>query len=64
MVEIDFKRLTSDPCVYTYSEGGGIVVFLTLYMDDVLPRGKYFTVLRRIKQKLTSRFSMTDMGYV
>ena len=63
LVEIGFKSLKSDPCVHTYSEGSDITT-LTLYVDDFLLLGKYLTVLRRIKQKLMSRFSMTDMGDV
>ena len=61
VVEIGFKSLKSDPCVYIYSEGGAIYI-LTLYVDDVLLLGKYRKVLGRIKQKLMGRFSMTDMG--
>ena len=61
--EIGFRCLKSDPCVYTYSEGGGIFI-LTVYVDNVLLLGKYLLLLRRIKQKLTSRFSMTNMGDV
>ena len=61
LVEIGFKSLKSDPCVYTYSECGAIYI-LTLYVDDVLLLGKDVLVLRRIKQKVMSRFSMTDMG--
>ena len=60
---IGFKSLTSDPCVYTYSERGAIFI-LTLYVDDVLLLGKGILVLRRIKQHLMSRFSITDMGDV
>ena len=33
LVEIVFKSLKSDPCVYTYSEYGAIYT-LTLYVDD------------------------------
>ena len=51
LVETGFKRLKSDPCVYTYSECGAIYI-LTLYVDDVLLLGKDVLVLRRIKQKL------------
>ena len=46
-----------------YSEGSEIVI-LTLYVDDVLLVGKDVQVLERIKEKLMSRFSMTDMGDV
>ena len=63
VVEIGFKSLKSDPCVYIYSEGGAIYV-LTLYVDDVLLLGKARKVLERIKRKLMGRFSMTDMGEV
>ena len=37
---------------------------MTLYVDDVVLHGKDLLVLRKIKQKLMSRFSMTDMGDV
>ena len=63
VVEIGFKSLKSDPCVYIYSEGGAIYV-LTLYVDGVLLLGKDRKVLERIKRKLMGRFSMTDMGDV
>ena len=60
MVDIGFKSLKSDACVYIYSEGGSIYV-LTLYVNDVLLLGKDRKVLERIKRKLMGRFSMTDM---
>ena len=63
VVEIGFKSLKSDLCVYIYSEGGAIYL-LTLYVDDVLLLGKDRKVLERIKRKLMGRFSMTDMGDV
>ena len=63
LVKIGFKSIKSDPCVYTYSESG-VSFILTLYVGHVLFLGKNLLVLRRIKQKLTSRFSMTDMGDV
>ena len=50
LVEIGFKSLKSDHCVYTYSECGAIYI-LTLYVDDVLLLVKDVLVLRRIKQK-------------
>ena len=62
-MEIGFKSLKSDPCVYAYSESSDIII-LPLYVDDVLLLGKDLTVPRRIKQKLMSCFSMTDMGDV
>ena len=64
VMEIGFKSLKSDPCVYIYSEGDAIYV-LTLCVDEVLLLGsKDRKVLERIKLKLMGRFSMTDMGDV
>ena len=63
VVEIGFKSLKSDPCVYIYSEGDAIYV-LALYVDDALLLGKDRKVLERSKRKLMGRFSMTDMGDV
>ena len=62
-MEIGFESLKSDPCVYTYSECGAVYL-LTSNVDDVLLLGKDVLVLGRIKQKLVSRFSLTDMGDV
>ena len=50
-------------CIRDSSECGAIDI-LTLYVDEVLSLGKDVLVLRRIKQKLMSRFSMADMGDV
>ena len=63
VMEIGFKSLKSDPCVYTFSEGRHLVI-LTLYVDDVLLLGKDVVMLTRIKEKLMGRFLITDMGDV
>ena len=63
VVEIGFKSLKSNPCVYIYSEGSAIY-FSTLYVDDVLLLAKDRKGLERINRKLMGRFSMTDMGDV
>ena len=54
------NRLQTSQVGPTYSEGSDIIA-LTLYVDDVLLLGNNLTVLRRIKQKLRSRFAMTDI---
>ena len=54
------KTIKSDPCVHTYSECGAIYVH-TPYVNDVHLLGKDVLVLWQTKQKLMSRFSMTDL---
>ena len=61
LVETGFKSLTSDSCVYIYSEDG-VIIILTLYIDDTLLLGKDVAMFKRVKQRVMSRFSMTGMG--
>ena len=44
LVEIGFKSLKWDPCVYIYSEDG-VIVILVVYIDDVLLLGKDVLIL-------------------
>lgn len=59
-MEIGFRILTSDPCVYIFLEGD-IIVILTLYIGDVLLLRKDLKVFGRIKRKLMNGFTITDM---
>ena len=61
LVEFGFKRLNSDPCIYTYLEGNEIIILTLLYVDDALLLRNDLTILRRIKQKLMNRFLKADM---
>ena len=60
-MEIGFQRLKSDPCVYVYSKDG-VIVILTLYVDDVLLLGNDVVLLERIKQKLIGPFLNDGQG--
>ena len=51
LVDIGFKSLKSDLCVYIFLEEGKMVI-LTLYVDDDLLIGKYVQVLERMKENL------------
>ena len=63
MVEIGFRNLKSDACVYIYS-GSGAIYMLTLHADDIPRLGKDRKELECIKVNPMRRFSMTDMGNV
>ena len=62
-VALGFVPLKSDTCVYIYRKNG-VVIILTLYVDDLLLVGADIQVIESIKQKLMKRFKMTDMGDV
>ena len=63
LVTLGFVPLKSDTCVYIYRKNG-VVIILTLYVDDLLLVGADIQVIESIKQKLMKRFKMTDMGDV
>ena len=49
LVDIGFKSLKSDPCVYIYL-GDGVIIILIMYVDDILLLGKDVAMLRWISR--------------
>ena len=52
LVALGFVPLKSDTCVYIYRKNG-VVIILTLYVDDLLLVGADIQVIESIKQKLS-----------
>ena len=63
LISIGFVPLKSDTCIYIY-ERDGIIIILTLYVDDLLVIGGDTQLIEKIKRKLMDQFKMTDMGDV
>ena len=59
--EFEFIKNEDDPCVYKKVSGSAIV-FLVLYVDDILLIGNNVPLLTEVKGWLSSKFSMKDMG--
>ncbi|KAL0328097.1 UNVERIFIED_CONTAM: Retrovirus-related Pol polyprotein from transposon RE1 [Sesamum calycinum] len=56
----DFVKNDFDPCVYKKVSGSS-VVFLVLYVDDILLIGNYIKMLGDTKASLSTQFSMKDL---
>ena len=56
-----FSQNEDEPCVYK-KVSGSAVVFLVLYVDDILPMGNDISILQSVKNWLSKRFSMKDLG--
>ena len=56
-----FVRNGEEPCIYKWVNGS-VVVFLVLYVDDILLIGNDVAALQGIKVWLSSQFSMKDLG--
>ena len=59
--EFGFSQKSDEPYVYKKSSGS-VVVFLVLYVDDILLTGNDVSVLQSIKIWLSKNCSMKDFG--
>ncbi|KAG8489201.1 hypothetical protein CXB51_017237 [Gossypium anomalum] len=59
--EFGFIKKEEEPCVYK-KVSGNTIIFLVLYVDDVLIMGNDIPTLQSIKTWLGSYFSMKDLG--
>ena len=59
--EFGFSQNLDEPRVYKKTNGSA-VVFLVLYVDDILLIGNYVSVLQSVKIWLSKNFSMKDLG--
>ncbi|GJV00277.1 retrotransposon protein, putative, ty1-copia subclass [Tanacetum coccineum] len=59
--KIGFTQNPDEPCVYLKASGSN-VVFLVLYVDDILLMGNSVTMLQEVKSWLCKCFSMKDLG--
>ena len=57
----DFVKNGEESCIYKWANGL-VVVFLVLYVDDILLIGNDILALQEIKIWLSSQFSMKDLG--
>jgi hypothetical protein len=56
-----FIQIDEEPCVYKKASGS-CVVFLILYVDDILLIGNDIPMLEAVKTSLKNNFSMKDLG--
>nr|GEU71978.1 hypothetical protein [Tanacetum cinerariifolium] len=58
--KISFTQIPDEPCVYLKASGSN-VVFLVLYVDDILLMGNSVTMMQEVKSWLCKCFSMKDL---
>jgi hypothetical protein len=57
---LDFTPLDADQCVYVRRQDA--ITIIALYVDDLLITSSSLAVLIELKQQLTARFEMEDLG--
>ena len=55
-----FNLSTSNPCIYTASEGEAFII--GVYVDDIILAGKSEKKMADIKEALSDKFEMKDLG--
>ena len=61
LLQLQFTPLDSDSCVFVH-RGDSYVMFIALYVDDLLLFSSSLPRLLHVKGKLSQLFEMTDMG--
>lgn len=61
LVNMDFTPLDPDHCVYVRHQGDE-VLYIVLYVDDLLLIGSSLAEIKQLKLDLSNRFEMTDLG--
>lgn len=63
IINLGFKRSQADYCLYSWQKGE-LVVFLIIYVDDMLLVGNATDFMKNIVTKLSREFKMKDLGPV
>ncbi|CEG45257.1 hypothetical protein VITISV_038864 [Plasmopara halstedii] len=58
---LEFNKCESDHCVYM-KRSDQDMIFVALYVDDLILASSSLKMLKETKQSLSDRFEMTDMG--
>jgi hypothetical protein len=61
MLELGFTRSKEDHCVY-FKLIGDHLIYLVLYVDDMLLIGNNKEIIQNVKTQLSSKFDMKDIG--
>jgi hypothetical protein len=62
-ISLGFRASNADPSLFIYSDGHDLI-YLLVYVDDLLLTGNNSTLLRHLITLLNSEFKIRDLGFV
>lgn len=63
LCDLGAEPTTSDPCVYSMGEGEDLLIIL-IYVDDILIASKSDKMIKELKENLSRKFELKDIGNV
>jgi len=63
LISLGFRASNADPSLFIYSDGHDLI-YLLVYVDDLLLTGNNSTLLRHLITLLNSEFKIRDLGFV
>ena len=64
LLKLDFKHFDLDDATLFVKKVGKTIVYLVVYVDDLLMTGNNESYIASIKKELKKGFETTDLGYV
>jgi hypothetical protein len=64
MIGLGLKQNTADECLFTALSPSGLIIMVSLYVDDLAVTGNDIQRLREFKIALFATFKMSDLGQV
>jgi hypothetical protein len=61
---LNFKNFNLDDATLFVKEVGKTIVYLVVYVDDLLIKGNNESYIASIKKELKKGFEMTDLGHI
>lgn len=62
MIQLGYNRSPYDSCVYHNKADDGSMIYLVLYVDDMLKAAKSKSDIQKLKDLLSAEFDMKDLG--
>ena len=57
-----FEQTASDPCLHVHANSEREMFVVAVYVDDIILGSKNESILRQMKQELSTKFDMKDLG--
>ena len=61
LMKLGFNKSTADPCIFFKRDGNDVTILL-VWVDDIIVATSTINLMSDIKSKLSSKFSMKDLG--